>query len=214
MDLTARDVRHIQVRVSASTGWNAAQLSEAEVHSGGDGGNPEEPPVDGTDLALGEPAEASSTIHSFVAANANDGRIGSQWESNGHPVGPTGRRRRPQRCRRQARPRPRLGEAHPEQRDLGRERSSDTFASPKARADHTLDPGAKDNTVTSPVTGRYADVRLRCGHNSGERCRTPGPPVSPSTSPATGPASSPWAVPATVPRSRASPSPVRQKRTW
>ncbi|BFO17793.1 hypothetical protein SHKM778_41810 [Streptomyces sp. KM77-8] len=37
---TARDVRHIRVRVSANTGWNAAQLSEIEVYGDDNGGDP------------------------------------------------------------------------------------------------------------------------------------------------------------------------------
>ncbi|MEU5523339.1 discoidin domain-containing protein [Streptomyces sp. NPDC093250] len=75
VDFTAREVRRIRVRVSANTGWNAAQLSEIQVY----GDSPEDPPVDGTNLVLGKPIRASSTIHSFVATNANDGDLGTYW---------------------------------------------------------------------------------------------------------------------------------------
>ena len=80
----ARDVRHLRVRVTANAGWNAAQLSALEVYGEDGGGGPEQPPADGTDLARGKPVEASSTIHSFVAANVNDGRVDTYWESAGH----------------------------------------------------------------------------------------------------------------------------------
>ncbi|MFH9176512.1 discoidin domain-containing protein [Streptomyces albogriseolus] len=82
----ARDVRHLRIRLTANTGWNAAQLSAVEVYGEDGGEGPGQPPADGTDLALGRPVEASSTIHSFVAAHANDGRIGTYWESAGHPA--------------------------------------------------------------------------------------------------------------------------------
>ncbi|MFF1273194.1 hypothetical protein ACFVZC_07265 [Streptomyces marokkonensis] len=88
--------------MSADTGWNAAQLLQIEVH----GGNPEELPVQGTDPARGEPVEASSTIHSFVAANANGGprHLRGVPRPSRRPHRRAGRRRRPQRCRRRPGP--------------------------------------------------------------------------------------------------------------
>ncbi|MFI2376300.1 CARDB domain-containing protein [Streptomyces sp. NPDC018964] len=165
----ARDVRHIRVRVSANTGWNAAQLSEIEVYGGDDGGNPEEPPADGTDLALGKPIEASSTIHSFVATNANDGQLGTYWESTGHPATLTvdlGADADLSAVVVKLSPEPAWAKRTQGIEVLARERASDTFTSVKARADHTFDPGAGGNTVTIPVTGRYAEVRLRFTHNT------------------------------------------------
>ncbi|MFI8206540.1 CARDB domain-containing protein [Streptomyces sp. NPDC085937] len=165
----ARDVRHLRVRVTANTGWNAAQLSEVEVYGEDAGSGPGQPPADGTNLALGKPIEASSVIHSFVAANANDGQTGSYWESGGHPATLTVR----------------LGaeadltgvvvrlnpDAVWERRTqsievLGRDRSSSAFTTLKARADYTFDPAGNGNAVTIPVSGRYADVQLRFTHNS------------------------------------------------
>ncbi|MFJ7103654.1 galactose-binding domain-containing protein [Streptomyces albogriseolus] len=165
----ARDVRHLRIRLTANTGWNAAQLSAVEVYGEDGGEGPGRPPADGTDLALGRPVEASSTIHSFVAAHANDGRIDTYWESAGHPATLTVR----------------LGaeadvtavvlklnpDAAWERRTqsievLGRDRSSSAYTTLKARADHTFDPAGNGNTVTVPVTGRVADVQLRFSHNS------------------------------------------------
>lgn len=169
VDFPARDVRHIRVQVSANTGWNAAQLSEIEVYGDDDGGDPEEPPVDGTNLSLGKPIEASSTIHSFVATNANDGQVGTYWESSGHPAALTvelGAAADLSGVVVRLDPDAAWAKRTQSIEVLGREQSSDGFTSIKARADYTFDPGAGANTVTIPVTGRYADVRLRFTHNS------------------------------------------------
>lgn len=165
VDFTARGVRHIRVRVSANTGWNAAQLSEIEVY----GDSPEEPPADGSNLVLGKPVEASSTIHSFVATNANDGDLGTYWESSGHPADLTARLGADADLDAvvvRLNPDPLWAKRTQGIEVLGRKQTSDTFTSLKARADHTFDPGSNGNTVTIPVSGRYADVRLRFTHNS------------------------------------------------
>ncbi|MFD7770635.1 CARDB domain-containing protein [Streptomyces sp. NPDC059787] len=171
VDFPARDVRHIRVRVSANTGWNAAQLSEIEVYGGDDdGGGPEEPPADGTNLSLGKPIEASSTIHSFVATNANDGQADTYWESSGHPATLTvelGADADLSGVVVRLDPGAAWAKRTQSIEVLGRGQVSDGFTSLKARADYTFDPGAGGNTVTIPVTGRYADVRLRFTHNSG-----------------------------------------------
>ncbi|WP_431989883.1 galactose-binding domain-containing protein [Streptomyces albogriseolus] len=165
----ARGVRHLRIPLTANTGWNAAQLSAVEVYGEDGGEGPGQSPADGTDLALGRPVEASSTIHSFVAAHANDGRIDTYWESAGHPATLTVR----------------LGaeadvtavvvklnpDAAWERRTqsievLGRDRSSGAYTTLKARTDHTFDPAGNGNTVTVPVTGRVADVQLKFSHNS------------------------------------------------
>ena len=80
---TNTSVRYVRLTFTANTGWPAAQLSEFEL--AGPGGGPVEPPT-GTDLAAGKPIEASSSVFSFVAANANDGNVGTYWESNGFPA--------------------------------------------------------------------------------------------------------------------------------
>ncbi|MGY1525917.1 galactose-binding domain-containing protein [Streptomyces sp. MN3] len=104
-----------------------------------------------------------------MAANANDGRTDTCWESAGHPATLTVR----------------LGaeafvtavvvrlnpDAAWERRTqsievLGRDRSSSAYTTLTARADHTLDPAGNGNGVTIPVTGRVADVQLKLGHNS------------------------------------------------
>ena len=42
--------------------------------------------TDGTNLAVGKPISASSSIFTFVAANANDNDTATYWEGNGYPA--------------------------------------------------------------------------------------------------------------------------------
>ncbi|MFG3006532.1 CARDB domain-containing protein [Streptomyces calvus] len=169
VDFTARQVRHIQVRVTANSGWNAAQLSEIEVYGNDDGGTPQQPPADGGNLSLGKPIEASSTIHSFVATHANDGKRDTYWESGGHPATLTvdlGADADLTAVVVRLSPDPAWAKRTQSIEILGRDRTGGTFASLKARADYTFDPASHDNTVTVPVSGRYAEVQLRFTHNS------------------------------------------------
>ncbi|MEU2600733.1 CARDB domain-containing protein [Streptomyces hirsutus] len=169
VDFASRDLRHIRVRVTANTGWNAAQLSEIEVYDSDAGTDPGQPPVDGTNLALNKPVQASSTVHQFVARNANDGRTDTYWESSGHPATLTVQlganadlsgvvvKLNPAAA---WEPRTQSIEV------LAREQAASGFTSIKARADYTFNPASGGNTVTIPVTGRHADVQLRFTHNS------------------------------------------------
>ncbi|MGY0065478.1 CARDB domain-containing protein [Streptomyces sp. QTS137] len=170
VDFAARELRHIRVRMTANTGWNAAQLSEIEVYDSDAGADPGQPPADGTNLALNKPVQASSTVHQFVARNANDGRTDTYWESAGHPATFTVQsganadltgvvvKLAPDA----------VWETRTQSIEvLGREQAASGFTSIKARADYTFDPASGGNTVTIPVTGRHADVQLRFTHNSG-----------------------------------------------
>ena len=40
----------------------------------------------GSNLAVGKPITASSTVHTFVAENANDNSTSTYWEGSGHPA--------------------------------------------------------------------------------------------------------------------------------
>ncbi|MGY0020738.1 discoidin domain-containing protein [Streptomyces sp. YJ-C3] len=68
----ATQTRFVRIVVSANTGWQAAQLSELEVHGTGDSS---------VNLARGKTFTASSTTQMYTAANAGDGDIASYWES-------------------------------------------------------------------------------------------------------------------------------------
>ncbi|WP_371604575.1 discoidin domain-containing protein [Streptomyces sp. NBC_01220] len=166
----AKEARYIRVQVTANSGWNAAQLSQVEVRGEDTGSDPGPSPAIGSNLALNKPIEASSSVQTYVASNANDDRTGTYWESGGHPATLTVK----------------LGadadieavvvKLSPDQawatrtqsiEVLGRPQSATGFTQLKARADYVFDPSASENTVTIPVTGRYADVQLKFSSNSG-----------------------------------------------
>ncbi|MFI8824983.1 discoidin domain-containing protein [Streptomyces sp. NPDC053431] len=68
----ATRTRYVRVAVSANTGWQAAQLSELEVHAAGESS---------TNLAAGKTLRASSHTEVYAAPHANDGNRSSYWES-------------------------------------------------------------------------------------------------------------------------------------
>ncbi|MFD9336586.1 discoidin domain-containing protein [Streptomyces sp. NPDC060028] len=68
----ASQTRYVRIDLTANTGWQAAQLSELEVHAPGESS---------TNLALGKTLSASSSTQVYVPANANDGNAASYWES-------------------------------------------------------------------------------------------------------------------------------------
>ena len=164
---TNTSVRYVRLTFTANTGWPAAQLSEFEL--AGPGGGPVEPPT-GTDLASGKPIEASSSVFGFVASNANDGNVGTYWESNGFPSTLTvklGSNADVSSVVVKLNPDSAWGARTQSIEVLGREQSATAFTSAVARTDYQFDPSANQNTVTIPVTGRYADLRLQVFSNTG-----------------------------------------------
>ncbi|MGC0334082.1 hypothetical protein RKD23_007072 [Streptomyces sp. SAI-170] len=167
LTLEGATTRYVRVQVSANSGWNAAQLSELEVY--GDSG-PVDPPPQGTDLARNKPVEATSTTQNFVAANANDDNTGTYWESAGFPSSLTvklGADADLTAVVVKLNPDPVWGPRTQSVEVLGRAQSASGFTSLKARADYAFSPSAGQNTVTIPVTGRYADIRLTFFSNTG-----------------------------------------------
>ncbi len=67
--------RFVRVNVTANSGWPAAQVSELEVFA-------PTAPTASANLALNQPATASSNTQNLVASNANDGNQATYWESN------------------------------------------------------------------------------------------------------------------------------------
>src|SRR6266702_1898705 len=67
--------RFVRVNVTANRGWPAAQVSELEVFA-------PTAPTASANLALNQPATASSNTQNLVASNANDGNQATYWESN------------------------------------------------------------------------------------------------------------------------------------
>ncbi|MFI7675878.1 CARDB domain-containing protein [Actinophytocola sp. NPDC049390] len=128
-------------------------------------------PIAGANLAAGKPIEASSTVHSFVATNANDNDTGTYWESAaGYPNTLTvklGANADLEQVVVKLNPDPIWGARTQNVEVLGRDQGAAGFTSLKARADYRFDPATNQNTVTIPVSGRAADVRLRFFANSG-----------------------------------------------
>ncbi|MGW5188408.1 CARDB domain-containing protein [Kribbella sp. NPDC004138] len=167
IDFTNTSVRYVRLTFTANTGWPAAQLSEFAL--AGPGGGPVEPPT-GTDLAAGKAIEASSSVFGFVATNANDGNTGTYWESNGFPSTLTvklGANADLSSVVVKLNPDPVWGSRTQSIEVLGREQSAAAFTSAVARTNYQFDPSANQNTVTIPVTGRYADLRLQLFSNTG-----------------------------------------------
>ncbi|GGQ42661.1 CARDB domain-containing protein [Streptomyces mutabilis] len=160
------ETRYVRVHVAGNTGWNAAQLSELEVY--GDEAVTEPPPT-GTNLARNKPVEATSSVHSYVAANATDDFISTYWEAAGHPADLTvklGADADVSAVVVRLDPDPVWSARTQGIQVLGRAQGASEFTSLRARADYSFSPG-KDNTVTIPVTGRVSDVRLRFFSNTG-----------------------------------------------
>ncbi|MCE7003780.1 discoidin domain-containing protein [Kibdelosporangium philippinense] len=165
IDFPATAVRYVRVNITANTGWPAAQLSEFEIYGPGS----EPPPGGEGNIAAGKPVEANSHVHNFVAANANDNNVGTYWESAGFDGMLTvklGANADVSSVVIKLNPDPIWGPRTQTVEVLGREQSATGFSSLKALAQYAFNPSS-GNSVTIPVTGRVADLRLRFTANSG-----------------------------------------------
>ncbi len=125
----------------------------------------------GTNLALGKPITASSTEFTFVAANANDDSLSTYWEGGGgtYPNLLTvalGSNADLSQVVVKLNPDPIWGPRTQTIAVEGREQSSSTFTTLVAAQSYSFNP-ASGNTVSIPLGGRVADVRLRITANSG-----------------------------------------------
>ncbi|THA99220.1 Secreted glycosyl hydrolase [Streptomyces sp. LRa12] len=68
----ATQTRFVRVDITANTGWQAAQLSELEVHAAGESS---------VNLAAGRRLTASSSTGAYTPGNGNDGNKATYWES-------------------------------------------------------------------------------------------------------------------------------------
>lgn len=125
----------------------------------------------GTNIAAGKPIEASSTVHTFVATNANDGNTGTYWESAaGYPNTLTvklGANADLTSVVVKLNPDPIWGPRTQNIQLLGRDQGASAYTELVARADYAFNPSTNQNTVTIPVTARTADVRLQFFANTG-----------------------------------------------
>ncbi|WP_250007378.1 discoidin domain-containing protein [Actinoplanes sp. M2I2] len=123
----------------------------------------------GSNLAQGKPIEASSTVHTFVAANANDNNTATYWEGNGFPATLTvklGSNASVSSVVVKLNPDSSWGSRQQTFAILGREQSSSTFTTIVGAASYSFNP-ASGNTVTVPVSATAADLRLSFTANSG-----------------------------------------------
>jgi hypothetical protein len=167
IDFAATTTRFVRVHITANTGWPAGQLSELEVYgvAGGGGGG------GGTNLAVGKPITGSSTVHTFVATNANDNDVGTYWEGapNAYPSTLTvdlGSNAVISSIVLKLNPDPAWGTRTQTLSVLGRDQASSAFTTITGSANHTFNP-ASANTVTIPVTATAASVRLQFTANTG-----------------------------------------------
>ncbi|MGW7242734.1 discoidin domain-containing protein [Streptomyces sp. NPDC054804] len=125
----------------------------------------------GSDLAQGKPIEASSYTFTYVAANANDGQIGTYWESAGgaYPATLTtklGANADLGQVVVKLNPDPAWSTRTQNIQVLGRDQDATAFTSLAAAKDYTFNP-ATGNTVTIPVSGAAADIQLKFASNTG-----------------------------------------------
>lgn len=126
-------------------------------------------PKEAANLALKKPIEASTSTQNYYAPNANDGSTSTYWESSGHPSTLTvklGADAELDSIGLKLNPDAAWATRKQSIEVLGRAQSAGDFSTVKARADYTFDPAGNQNRVTIPVSGRYAEVRLKIYSNS------------------------------------------------
>ncbi|MFI5590962.1 discoidin domain-containing protein [Amycolatopsis sp. NPDC051758] len=125
----------------------------------------------GTNLAPGKPITASSTEFTFVAANANDNSTSTYWEGGGgtYPNLLTvalGSNADLDQVVVKLNPDASWGPRTQTIAVEGRDQASSAFTTLSAAQTYSFNPSS-GNTVTIPLSGRAADVRLRVTANSG-----------------------------------------------
>ncbi|MGN9810048.1 discoidin domain-containing protein [Micromonospora sp. BQ11] len=125
----------------------------------------------GTNLAVGKPITASSTVHVFAAANANDNDVSTYWEGapGAYPSTLTvalGANASISSLVVKLNPDPAWGARTQTFQVLGREQSASGFSTLVGSATYSFSPTGS-NTVTIPVSATAADVRLQFTANSG-----------------------------------------------
>ncbi|MBF8187227.1 discoidin domain-containing protein [Nonomuraea sp. K274] len=161
---TPTTTRYVRLLIIANSGWPAGQLSEFEAW-----GSAPDNPGGGTNLALGQAMTASSHTQTYVAANANDDNVQTYWESAANPGTLTvrlGGNADLSSITLKLNPDPVWARRTQTIQVLGREQSASGFTTLVPQAVHTFDP-ATGNTVTIPVTGAAAEVRLQITANTG-----------------------------------------------
>ncbi|WP_026057886.1 discoidin domain-containing protein [Streptomyces sp. SS] len=154
----------VTYRVRARDAAGNQSVDSNAVTRNGSGGT-------GSDLAVAKPISASSTVHTFVAENANDNNTATYWEGAGGSYPQTltvklGANADLDRIVLRLNPDTAWATRSQTIEVLGREQNATAFTTLAAAKSHTFDP-ASGNTVTVPVSGRVADVRLKFTANTG-----------------------------------------------
>ncbi|MET7864255.1 discoidin domain-containing protein [Micromonospora taraxaci] len=126
-------------------------------------------PPTGSNLAIGKPITASGFVHTFVATNANDNNVATYWEGNGNPSTLTvqlGANASLSQVVIKLDPDSAWGARTQNITVLGRDQGSSSFTTLVGAANYAFNPGS-GNTVTIPVSGAAADVRLSIASNTG-----------------------------------------------
>ncbi|NUP53546.1 MAG: Secreted glycosyl hydrolase [Catenulispora sp.] len=182
------------------TATNAAGLESAAsntVTRTGSGGT-------GTNLALNKPIDGTANTFTYVPANADDGDVTTYFEGSAYPAQLTvhlGANADVSSVVIKLNPAAAWSARTQTIAVSGREQSATTFTTLAAAASYSFDPAGNANTVTIPVSGRVADVRVSITANSG----APGGQVAelqvmgtPAPNPDLSPASSSWSPAAPV----------------
>ncbi|MFB7186029.1 CARDB domain-containing protein, partial [Streptomyces sp. NPDC056230] len=125
----------------------------------------------GSNLAVGKEISASSVVHTYVAANANDNSVTTYWEGAGGSYPNTlsvklGANADISSLVLKLNPDNAWSARTQTIEVLGREQNATSFTGLVAAKSYTFDP-ASGNSVTVPVTARVADVQLKFTANSG-----------------------------------------------
>ncbi|MGA4732266.1 discoidin domain-containing protein [Micromonospora taraxaci] len=126
-------------------------------------------PPTGSNLAIGKPITASGFVHTFVATNANDNNVATYWEGNGNPSTLTvqlGANASLSQVVIKLNPDSAWGARTQNITVLGRDQGSSSFTTLVGAANYAFNPGS-GNTVTIPVSGAAADVRVSIASNTG-----------------------------------------------
>ncbi|GIF74755.1 glycosyl hydrolase [Asanoa siamensis] len=126
----------------------------------------------GTNLAVGKPITGSSTVHTFVAANANDDNATTYWEGapGAYPSTLTVSLGANATVSSVVVKLPPDGAWGPRTQTFsvsGREQSASTFTTLVGSATYSFSNSSGGNTMTIPVSASVADVRLTFTANSG-----------------------------------------------
>ncbi|MFC9398624.1 discoidin domain-containing protein [Streptomyces sp. NPDC057027] len=151
-----------QVRAKDAAG-NRSGASNSVTRNGSGG--------TGSNMAVGKAISASSTVHTFVAANANDNSTATYWEGAGGSYPNTlavelGADADLDRLVLKLNPDTAWGARSQTIEVLGRAQDATGFTSLVAAKSYAFDPGS-GNQVTIPLTARVADVQLRITANTG-----------------------------------------------